>query len=84
MTGVQTCALPISCVLALGLPLIFLHVDWQPKLRLTVGSTSGDLDLSDFAVLAAGLAGLAAGLAHGFWPLRAGRWIPTVKEASLR
>ena len=59
-------------VVGLALPPIFLHVDYQPGIGLHVGSTSVHLFLSDFAVLAVGLAGLALGLVAGFRPLRAG------------
>jgi O-antigen ligase len=62
-------------VVGLALPPIFLHVDYQPGVGLHFGSTSVHVFLSDFMVLAVGLAGLGMGAATGFWPLRAGRWI---------
>lgn len=59
-------------VLALALPPLFVHVDYQPAVGFHAGSTAVHLYLSDFAVLAAGLAALAAGLREGFAPLRRG------------
>ncbi|MDQ5822105.1 MAG: hypothetical protein M3540_11760, partial [Actinomycetota bacterium] len=59
-------------VLALAVPLIFLHSTYQPSLSVGLGSTTATLYLSDAAVLVAAAAALAAGLRHGFWPLRPG------------
>ncbi len=59
-------------VLALALPPLFVHVDYQPGVGFHAGSTEVHVFLSDFAVLAAGLAALAAGLRGGFAPLRRG------------
>jgi O-antigen ligase/polysaccharide polymerase Wzy-like membrane protein len=72
-TRLERPALTIGAlVLALGLPLVFLHIDYQPKLTFHVGGVAPQLDLSDLAVLAAGVAALAAGLVEGFGVLRAG------------
>jgi len=62
---------------SLCVPLVFLHADYQPSVTVSVGGSDATLYLSDFAVLAAGAVGLAAGLRLGFAPLRAGRaiWI---------
>lgn len=60
-------------VLALCLPLVFLHVDFQPSLTLTLDGASGNADLSDLAVLAIAAAGLLAGLREGFRPLASGK-----------
>jgi O-antigen ligase len=69
----RTAAIPLGgLALGLALPLIFLHIDFQPEVTLTVGGISGSADLSDLAVLAAALAGLAAGLLRGFRSLRTG------------
>ena len=66
-------ALPLGgIVLALCLPLVFLHVDFQPDVSVTLGGVQGNADLSDLAVLFLGVAGLVAGLKAGFTPLRAG------------
>jgi O-antigen ligase len=67
-----TTALPLSAVLALAIPILFLHVDYQPGFTVTVGSADAHVVLSDLAVLAVALAALAAGLREGFAPLRAG------------
>jgi len=61
-------------VLALALPFLFLHVDYQPKLELPLGSDGAEVALSDVAVLAVVLAALHAGRRFGFAPLRAGTW----------
>jgi O-antigen ligase len=70
-------SLPASIVLAAALPVLFLHVDYQPGVTLHLGSASAHVVLSDVAVLAVAAVALAAGIRHGFAPLRAGRpvWI---------
>ena len=66
-------AIPLGGVaLGLALPLIFLHLDFQPDATLTLGGVSGSADLSDLAVVAVACAGLAAGVRVGFRTLRAG------------
>jgi hypothetical protein len=64
-----------AAALALALPLVFLHVDYQPGVTVSAGSTEAHVYLSDFAVLAVGLAALAAGLHSGFAPLRNGKLV---------
>src|SRR6266542_1019314 len=68
---------PRALVLGAAIPILFLHVRYQPGLGVDVGSTTVDAYLSDFAVLAVVLVGLASGLRNGFRPLRRGRpfWI---------
>jgi O-antigen ligase len=68
---------PESLVLAVAIPIIFLHLRYQPKVHLGVGSTTVGIELSDLAVLAVVVAGLVAGRRLGFAPLRASRsiWI---------
>ena len=61
-------------MLALALPVLFLHVDLQPKVTLPLGSDGAEIALSDLAVLAVSLAALQAGRRLGFSPLRAGPW----------
>lgn len=60
-----------SLVLPVALPLVFLHVDYQPGVTIGLGSTSASAHLSDLAVLGVGLAALVAGFHRGFGPLRA-------------
>jgi O-antigen ligase len=66
-----------SLVLALALPLLFLHSQFQPSVSVNAGSTSVDAYLSDFAVLAVVVAAFAALVRRGAAPLRPGRplWI---------
>jgi hypothetical protein len=61
-----------SFVLAVAIPIIFIHVRYQPKFHVTAGSTAVGIELSDFAVLAVVIAALVAGVRHGFAPLRRG------------
>ena len=43
-------AIPLGgVVLGLALPLVFLHVDFQPSFTLTLHGVSGNADLSDLA-----------------------------------
>jgi len=72
-----------GAVLALSVPLIFLHVDYQPGVTLHAGSTSVSIYLSDLAVLAVGLAAVLAGLRWGFRPLREGLSIWVAAAALL-
>ena len=59
---------PRALVLAAAIPLLFLHVSYQPG--VSVGSV--DAYLSDFAVLAVVLVALAEGVRTRFAPLRPG------------
>jgi O-antigen ligase len=65
-------ALPASLFLAAALPILFLHVDYQPGFTLHSGGASEHVVLSDFALLVVAVAALVTGLRHGFAPLRAG------------
>ena len=65
-------SLPASAVLAAALPILFLHVDYQPGFTIHTGTASEHLVLSDLALLAVGITALVAGLRRGFAPLRAG------------
>jgi O-antigen ligase len=56
--------------LALAIPFLFLHVKYQPGVRLPLGSTHLGLELSDLAVVVVGLVALRDGLHHGFARLR--------------
>ncbi len=64
---------PGALVLAAAIPILFLHVAYQPGVSVGFGSTTVNAYLSDFAVLAVVLAALARGLREGFGPLRHGR-----------
>src|SRR5262249_51354521 len=59
-------------LLAVAVPFVFLHVHYQPDLGFSVGGTRVDVTLSDLAVLAVALAGLAAIVTAGLAPLRRG------------
>src|SRR5580765_1952014 len=63
---------PRALVLGAAIPILFLHVRYQPGFSIGVGSTTVSAYLSDFAVLAVVLAGLASGLHYGFQRLRRG------------
>jgi O-antigen ligase len=62
-------------VLAAAIPILFLHVQYQPGFAVGIGSTTINAYLSDFAVLAVVVAALAEGLRRGFAPLATGRWL---------
>jgi O-antigen ligase len=68
---------PGPLVLALAIPIVFLHIRYQPKVHVGLGSTTAGIELSDVAVLAVALAAIWAGVREGWAPLRAGRaiWI---------
>jgi O-antigen ligase len=72
---------PFPAAFALLVPLVFLHVEYQPTWTVDVGSTSATISLSDLAVLACGALGLAAGARLGFAPLR--RALPLVVLATV-
>ena len=71
-----------AIVVALAIPMVFLHVDYQPSVTISAGSIAADVSLADFAVLAVALAALAAGLRRGFGPLRAG-WAVWIAGGAL-
>jgi hypothetical protein len=60
-----------SLVLAAAIPLLFLHVQYEPGITLHAGSTNVHAYLSDFAVLAVVVAAIVAGTRLGWGPLRA-------------
>jgi len=68
LAGVSSEAL----VLAVAIPIICIHVKYQPKFHIGVSSTKVGVELSDFAVLAVLVAGALAGVRRGFAPLRRG------------
>jgi hypothetical protein len=62
-------ASPAALVLTCAVPFVFLHTHYQP--HLAVGQV--DADLTDFAILAAVLAGLWSGVRDGWRPLASER-----------
>jgi O-antigen ligase len=72
--GPRTTAVSLrALVLAAAVPILFLHVRYQPGLALRAGSTTVDAYLSDWAVLAVVVAAAATGVRAGFAPLRRAR-----------
>jgi hypothetical protein len=61
-----------ALVLAASLPLLFLHVEYQPGLTIDVGDTRVAVEVSDLALLAVVGTAIAMGRSRGFTPLRAG------------
>ena len=61
--------------LALAVPFLFLHIKYQPGVRVPLGSTHLGLELSDLAVVVVALVALRDGLRNGFGPLRPSRWL---------
>jgi hypothetical protein len=61
--------------LALAIPFLFLHIKFQPGVRIPLGSTHLGLELSDFAVLVVAVVALRDGLRHGFGRLRPALWL---------
>ncbi len=61
---------PGAAALALAVPVLFLHIKYQPGVRVPLGSTHLGLELSDVAVVVVALVALREGLRDGFAPLR--------------
>src|SRR5438309_8578501 len=61
---------PGAAALALAVPFLFLHIKYQPGVRVPLGSTHLGLEASDFAVIVVALVALREGLRSGFAPLR--------------
>jgi O-antigen ligase len=61
-------------VLAIALPIVLVHVDFQPGFTVTAGSTHAHIVLSDLAVLAVLAAGIAVAARGGLGRLRYGTW----------
>ena len=63
--------------LALAIPFLFLHIKYQPGVRVPLGSTHLGLELSDVAIVVVALVALREGLRNGFARLRPalGLWI---------
>lgn len=71
-----------SLVLAAALPLLFVHIRYQPKVSVGLGSTSAELTLADLAVAAVVVAALERARREGVEPLRRARWL-LVSAAAL-
>jgi O-Antigen ligase len=67
-------SVPPSAVLALAIPLVFLHATYQPTVSIGFGPTTVDVTLADLAVAAVAVVALLEGLRTGFAALTAGRW----------
>jgi O-antigen ligase len=69
-----------ALVLAAAIPILFIHVRYQPKFHLGLASTNVGVELSDFAVLAVVVAALVAGVRSGFARLRRGTplWLAAI------
>src|SRR3954449_4668904 len=63
---------PGAAALALAIPFLFLHIKYQPGVRVPLGSTHLGLELSDLAVLIVALVALREGIRDGFARLRPG------------
>ena len=59
-----------ALVLALAVPFLFLHIKYQPGVRVRLGSTHLGIEASDLAVVVVALVALREGLRAGFAPLR--------------
>ena len=66
---------PGALVLAAAIPILFLHVHYQPGFGVGFGSTTVNAYLSDFAVLAVVVVAAWSGFRDGFAPLARGRWL---------
>jgi O-Antigen ligase len=63
---------PGAAALAFAVPFLFLHIKYQPGVRVRLGSTHLGLELSDLAVVVVALLALREGLRAGFGRLRPG------------
>src|SRR5947208_11161699 len=61
---------PGPAALALAVPFLFLHIKYQPGVRVPLGSTHLGLEASDLAVVVVALVALREGLRTGFVRLR--------------
>ena len=73
--GLASSVSPGALVLAAAIPILFLHVAYQPGFGVSVGSTTVNAYLSDFAVLAVVVAAVVLGVREGFAPLAYGKWL---------
>jgi O-antigen ligase len=61
-----------AVVLAVAIPLVFLHVEYQPSLEFELGSTTVSATLADLAIVAVIVAATYYSIHDGFAPLRRG------------
>src|SRR6476619_5354019 len=61
---------PGAVALALAVPFLFLHIKYQPGVRVRLGSTHLGIEASDLAVVVVAVVALREGLRAGFAPLR--------------
>jgi len=66
-------AVPGGLILAAAIPFLFLHVDYQPSISVSLAHTTVTAYLSDFAVLLVVLAALVTAVSDGVGVLRHGR-----------
>jgi hypothetical protein len=64
-----------AAVLALAIPLLFLHERYQPTVGLELGSTSAEVRLSDLALLTLAAAATRAAVRDGLGRLLHARWL---------
>jgi hypothetical protein len=62
-----------ALVLGFAIPFLFIHERFQPELTITAGSTSLEIRLADWALLAVVIAALISAVRLGARPLAAGR-----------
>ncbi|MET0561587.1 MAG: O-antigen ligase family protein [Gaiellaceae bacterium] len=69
-----------ALVLTAAIPFLFIHERFQPELAIAVGSTSIEIRLADWAILAVVAVALITAVRRGTKPLAAGRllWISGV------
>ena len=60
--------------LAVAFPILFVHIRYQPKVSVDIGSTSVDVTLADAAIAAVVVAAFLRGRREGLAPLRDARW----------
>jgi hypothetical protein len=66
---------PGAAALALAIPFLFLHIKYQPGVRVPLGSTHLGLELSDLAVVIVAVLAWREGLRFGFSALRPARFL---------
>lgn len=67
-----------ALVLTVAIPFLFIHERFQPELAIPSGSTSLEIRLADWALLAVVVVALITAVRRGAAPLAAGRllWVP--------